>query len=215
MGRNTEKDAVEMASKNRRILENGFRIFAERSIDSVKMTDISDAAGIAISSLYRYYSTKPKLVMAISTWVWDRYTNSQRLDASKESERTAAEEFNFYLEAFLDLYRNHKDILRFNQFFNIYIQTVNIPEEEKKPFTDVVHALEARFAKMYQKGVRDGTLNTEMPEKKMFSTTLHLMLAAVTRYAVGLAFVEGTDAEEELKMQKELLLKRFCANNSI
>lgn len=69
MGRNTEKDAVEMASKNRRILENGFRIFSENPIDSVKMTDISDAAGIAISSLYRYYSTKPKLVMAISTWV--------------------------------------------------------------------------------------------------------------------------------------------------
>lgn len=44
MGRNTEKDAVETASKNRRILENGFRIFAGNPIDSVKMTDISDAA---------------------------------------------------------------------------------------------------------------------------------------------------------------------------
>ena len=29
--------------------------------------DVAKAAGIAISSLYRYYSTKPKLVMAIST----------------------------------------------------------------------------------------------------------------------------------------------------
>ena len=58
MGRNTEKDAVEMASKNRSILENGFRIFAENSIDSVKMTDISDAAGIAISSLYHCRNLK-------------------------------------------------------------------------------------------------------------------------------------------------------------
>lgn len=125
MGRNTEKDAVEMASKNRRILENGFRIFSENPIDSVKMMDISDAAGIAISSLYRYYSAKPKLVMAISAWVRDRYKNSRRLDASKESERAAAEEFNFCLEAFLNLYRNHKDIMRFNRFFNIYIQTAS------------------------------------------------------------------------------------------
>ena len=43
----------------------------------------------------------------------------------------------------------------------------------------------------------------------MFSVTLHLMLATVTRYAVGLAYNEDTDAEAELELLKEMLLSKF------
>ena len=43
----------------------------------------------------------------------------------------------------------------------------------------------------------------------MFSVTLHLMLATVTRYAVGLAYNEDTDAEVELELLKEMLLSKF------
>ena len=135
LGRNLEKDAIEMAVKNQRILENGFRIFTEKSFEKVKMTDVSDAAEIAISSLYRYYSSKPKLIIAISTWVWEEYMKEsvKKKRNRKDVGRTAAEEFDAFLESFLDLYRNHKDILRFNQFFNVYLQSEVIPEEEKKP----------------------------------------------------------------------------------
>jgi hypothetical protein len=45
----------------------------------------------------------------------------------------------------------------------------------------------------------------------MFSTTLHLMLAAVTRYAVGLVYVpeSGFDAEKELEKMKMALLHEY------
>jgi len=35
------------------------------------------------------------------------------------------------------------------------------------------------------------------------------MLAVVSRYAVGLAYNEETDVEEELRLQKEMLMQRF------
>ncbi len=212
MGRNIEKDAIEMASKNQRILENGFRVFAERTIERVTMTDVAKAARIAVASLYRYYSTKPKLVVGISTWVWDDYTRKsfEKLSETEEAGGTAAEEFEIYLDAFLDLYRNHKDMLRFNQFFNVYIQSERIPPEQMKPYTDVICTLEARFGETYRKGQRDGTLRTDMPEKEMFSATLHLMLAVVTRYAVGLVYSQGACIESELLLQKEILMRKFC-----
>ena len=45
----------------------------------------------------------------------------------------------------------------------------------------------------------------------MFSTTLHLMLAAVTRYAIGLVYIpeNGFDAEKELEKLKEAMLLRY------
>lgn len=210
MGRNLEKDAIEMAAKNQRILENGFRIFAESSIEKVTMNDVAKAAGIAISSLYRYYSTKPKLVMAISVWAWGAYSeeNEKREAELVNPDRTAAEMFDFYLESFLDLYRNHKNILRFNQFFNIYLASGEITKEEMTPYLDMICGLKKRFGRIYRKARQDETLRTDLTEKQMFSATLHLMMAVVTRYAVGLVYNEETDIQE-LQLQKEILMQRF------
>ena len=211
MGRNLEKDAIEMAAKNQRILENGFRIFSERGIDTVTMNDVAKAAGIAISSLYRYYSTKPKLVMGIGTWAWEEYMKAGAENGARAArpDKTAAEMFDFYLESFLDLYRNHKDLLRFNQYFNMYLRSAAVPEEELRQYMDMIRSMEARFAQIYRRGQQDGTLRTQEPEKKIFSATLHLMLAAVTRYAVGLVYTEETDTEEELRLLKNLLLSQY------
>ena len=49
---------------------------------------------------------------------------------------------------------------------------------------------------------------TDVPEEEIFSTTLHLMLAAATRYAVGLIY-QGGDPEEELTALKEMLMERY------
>jgi AcrR family transcriptional regulator len=186
------------------------RIFAENGIEKVTMNDVARAAGIAVSSLYRYYSSKPKLVLAISTWAWTAYAeeNEKQEAALGKLDRTAAEMFDFYLERFVDLYRAHKDLLRFNQFFNIYQARGEISREEMQPYLDMIHRLEKRFGRLYRKALEDGTLRTEMPEKEMFSATLHLMMAVITRYAVGLAY-NGEMAAGELRMQKEMLMKRF------
>ena len=50
----------------------------------------------------------------------------------------------------------------------------------------------------------------------MFSTTLHLMLAAVTRYAMGLVYIpeKGFDPVKELTMLKEMLLAKYCLRES-
>ncbi len=212
MGRNLEKDAIEMADKNRRILENGFRIFAEKTIEKVKMTEVAEAAGIGIASLYRYYSTKPALVMGISTWLWDEYQKSVSTKQDSESFRnmTGAEAFEDYLDSFLDMYRNHADLLRFNQFFNVYLQSEGIRDEDMKSYQAVIRTLEKRFEVIYRKGFKDGTLRSDVVPSEVFSATAHLMLAAVTRYAVGLAYTEDTDAERELELLKRVLLREYA-----
>ena len=58
---------------------------------------------------------------------------------------------------------------------------------------------------------QDGTMRTDLPEEEVFSTTLHLMLAVVTRYAVGLVYIPevGFDAVSELETLKEALLWKY------
>ena len=208
MGINPELNELQKEVTRQRILETGFRIFAEGTIEKVKMSDVAKVGGVGTTTVYRYYKTKPELVLAISTWAWERYLN-QTLRQIDPSKVTAAEEYEFFLDTFLDMYHNHRNLLRFNQFFNVYVQNEEIPPEVMEPYFKVVKNLEARFAALHEKAKKDHTVRTDIPAKEMLLTSTHLMLAAVTRYAVGLVYEGGIDPEKELVLQKNMLLREF------
>jgi len=208
MGFVPELDEQRKAATREKILETALRVFAEKTIDAVNLTDIAKEAGIGMATVYRHFDKKPDLVLAASTWAWQKY-RQENWRAVDRAGMSAAEVFEYFLDAFLDLYRNHRDLLRFNQYFNAYVKREGIPPERMKPYADVMNALAAQFHTIWTMGEQDGTLRTDVPEKKMFSLTLHLMLAAVTRYAVGLLYDAGIDPEEELTELKDMLMQRY------
>lgn len=194
------------AALRQQIIESAFRVYSEKTIDAINLTQVAKAAGVGVATVYRYFESKTELVLEVNTWVWDKYMNEKQV-RNDADERSAAEIFEVYLESFIDLYRDHRDILRFNQFFNVYIQREDVTAEQLTPFNRMVDSLARRFHHLYEKARVDHTMRTDIPERELFSKTLHLMLAAVTRYAVGLAYDGGIPPEEELRYLKELLLR--------
>jgi hypothetical protein len=75
----------------------------------------------------------------------------------------------------------------------------------------MVDMLGVQFHSLYERGLKDGSLRTDVSEATMFSSLLHIMLAAATRYAVGLVVVyeDSIDPDSELVLLEELLLSRF------
>ena len=209
--RGTGKEAEIIAAKRMEFAEKAYELFSAKDINSVSLQDIADATPYGIATLYRYFVNKPTLVIEAAAWKWRQFQAEYRKRKQESGEMTAAQIFEFYLDSFLELYRNHRDLLRFNQFFNIYIQAEKIDTETVKPYREMIEETEEPFHRMYVKAQMDHTVCTDMPEAEMFSATLHLMLAAVTRYAVGLVYQVGTDPEKELELLKELLLKKFRA----
>jgi len=208
MGYNAEKDAQKWAATHQKILETALHVFAEKTIDAVNLTEIANKAGVGIMTVYRHFDKKPDLVLAVSTWAWERYRN-QATHSLDQSVMTAAEFFEFYLNSFIDLYRNHRDLLCFNLYFNVYVKREDIPTEQMQPYANVIDTLARQFHNIYLLGCQDGTLRVEKSEKAMFSATLHLMLAAVARYAAGLVFDAGIDPESELLLLKKMLMKEY------
>ena len=208
MGTNAELEALKGNAVRQRIIEGAFRVFSERAIEPVKMPDVAKAAGVGVATVYRYFGTKTDLVLAVGTAVWGKYIRGSADTMSDTF--TARQRFEYYLDSFLDLYRRHKDLLRFNQFFNVYISEEGISDDSKREYTEMIDALSARFHRMYEIAKKDRTIRTDVPEREMFSSTLHLMLAAVTRYAVGLVYKGGGDPESELTMLKQMLLREYA-----
>lgn len=211
--RDKAKDAAEKAIRGKRAMESAFRLFSEKGIDLVTMPDISADSGVGRSSLYRYFSSKLDLVIAVGAWKWNEYIGARdaTLTPEKLGRMTASEYLRWYMDGFIDLYRNHGDILRFNYYFNSFLRNEKATPEQVQPYMDVIEGLKISFHGLYEKGVKDGTLRTDITEEAMLSSSFHIMLAAVTRYAVGLVYAPegGTDQEAELIMLENALLREY------
>ena len=213
MGFDPKQDALQKEETNRRILDAGFCIFSEMSIDKVSMANVANKAGIGIATLYRYYRTKPELVVAVGTHVWSNFIRDYT-PIRNDDKITAVEELEFFLDSFLELYKNHKKLLCFNQFFNIYIRNEAVPPKALNSYNEMVDRLAMRFHRTYVKGERDKTLCTEMSEKAMFLSIVHLMLAAVTRYAIGLVYEKDSESYKELILLKNMIMREFSQKNN-
>lgn len=198
--------------KRLRIMETGFRLFSERGIVQVTMPEVAEASGISRATLFRYFSSKLELVYSIAIWKWENYlaARGNLVNDAVLDKLTGAEYMKVYLDAFLDLYHNHTDILCFNYEFNSYLRNEQTEQGQGQAYTGMIEKLFESFHRLYEKGRRDGTLNTAIPEETMFSGSLHIMLAAATRYAVGLVYVsDRTAPEQELIMLENMLLREY------
>ena len=165
------------------------------------------------AAFFLYFPSKLDLVIAIGARKWGEYisANYDRLSPEELERMSGAQHLRWYMDSFLDLYRNHRDILCFNYEFNSFLRSELNSPEQKSAYIQMVDELSRLFHNVYEKGMRDGTLRNDISEEAMFSSSFHIMLAAVTRYAVGLVYIpeQGSDPESELEMLKELLLLRY------
>ena len=210
---NIERDAATTAQKQRKLMETGYRLFSERTIEAVSMNEVAQESGVGIATMYRYYENKLDFLVAISTWKWEEYWEGMQIRLKRtDKQYTAAQEYGLFLNAFVEMYQETPDILRFNQYMNIYVRSLATDLNPGNPLSVMIDRLAVRFRLIWLKGKRDGTLRTEVPWAKAFSASLHIMLAAATRYAVGLLYhpAEGMDPVSELELLKNLLLKHFA-----
>ena len=203
----------EMERRRVDFLEKGFELFSEKSIESVTLQNVADASGHGIATLYRYFISKHHFLVEMAGHEWSKFfkENRKRRPSENFEGMTAAGMFDFYLDSFLEVYRNHRQLLKFNQLFNVYLRSEEVNQEHQVMYLNLMKPASDFFHIVYEKAKQDHTLRTDIPEAEILSTTLHLMLAVVTRYAVGLVYEpeEGFDPERELEIQKEMLFQRY------
>lgn len=209
---NVEEKAYKQKRKME-FLKAGFALFSAKSIEAVTLEEVAKASGHGPATLYRYFDSKSGLLLEISAWKWGEFFEQNRRRRPSESfeEKTAADMFAFYLDSFLEVYRKNKALLRFNQFFNIYLQSEDAGQNTKVMYQKLMEPITDFFRMMYGKAKQDGTIRTDIPEEEVLSTTMHLMLAAVTRYAVGLVYHPpgGFDDLKELETLRDMLFRQY------
>ncbi len=207
--RDPERDMIDMARRREKLLETGFRLFAEYTIEAVSLQQIAKESGVGIATLYRYFGNKPELVIEIGTRKWQEYFLEVESAYEKRGgdAMNAATELEFFLDCFIDLYRDHKDILRFNRNFDTYVKHEGCTQEQMRPYNEAVTVFADKFHRLYSKAREDHTLHIRISENTMFVNLMYIMLSVAGKYAEGLVYPpdEERDMTEELEMLKQMV----------
>lgn len=196
--------------RDQKIIDTAFKIFVERKIEPVSMGEIAEAVGIGRATLFRCYSGKLELVIAVCAAKWKAYFDEldKKRPLSSIGDVPAIDRFVFTLDSYIDMYKHHKDFLQFNDNFNHYVTHEHAENEQLEVLHQALRSANTRFHLMFEKAREDRTFRTDIPEETFFRVTLHSMMAACAHYAGGFIWgaVENMDYTDELLLQKEMLI---------
>ena len=171
--------------QRRRILEAAEKLFDERGIDRVTMTEIISASELRPSTIYQYFSSKDDIVWAILEVVLADF--SARAKIAIDREKTALAKITALLELMADdLTRKQAKVRFLAQFDAMYAR--DWPAER-------LLTLEAQinpegfehFSRLIREGIADGSLRADLDPE----LTLHAVINAVVGAQRRLASLGG------------------------
>ena len=206
----SEKQMEKERERDQRIIDTAFRLFVEKKIEAVSMDEVAKEAGVGRATLFRCYTNKTELVIAVCASKWKAYLDKldETRPISSVHDIPAVGRFIFTLDSYIEMYQNHKDLLQYNENFNSYVSHQTVEESELKEFHASLNSVNTRLHMMYEKAKEDKTLRTDIPEEKFMRVTVHTMMTVCAHYAGG--FIWGSDKNrdypEELLLLKEMIL---------
>ena len=180
MPRNIERDKREADRRKNQLIEAGFRLFSQNGIETVSLQKVADAANVSPATMYKYFLTKEKLLIAISAKVWDEVWQEALGDPGTNhfEHFTAYQGIEFYADRMIALYKNRPEVLRFSGEYKTYMnRRGNMEDKQLREHLDVLKPMQLLFHGMYERAKVDGSIRTDIPEEEMFITSSITMLS--------------------------------------
>lgn len=153
------------------IVEEATKLFLDKSIVSVTMSDIAKRVGIGEATLYRYFQKKQNIVMQasvkLSKSVVETYFNLNT-DTSGFTQLTS-----FY-KAYEDIFSNHPDYFKFINELDAYIITENV--SDKREYETNINVYKEIFENAYKKGLSDNSVKKIEDVSTFYYSTTHALL---------------------------------------
>lgn len=203
-----------ITEKREIVIETAFKLFAENKIEPVTMTVVADNCNMGVASIYRYFGTKKELVIAVATKKWREYYSElqkyyKELNVDK---MTAAQELEFYIDRYIDLYNENNDLLNFNANFGIYIGSEDTTKDEMRPYNSIIDKFVNRFHMLYKKAQDDKTIRTDISERSILYNIMYTMMSALSKYSTNIIHSADQDRnyEKEICQLKDMYLEYYC-----
>lgn len=172
------------------IVDSAKKLFLSRSISEITIKDISSVSGIGEATIYRYFTNKENLVIAVSLSIQQ---DILKVPFSKEK-RTGIDKIQDFFNLFRNIFVEHKDYFKFiAEFDTVYLN--NIKNKENKEYSLGLDAFYDIFMSAYELGLKDKSIKEVKNIKLYYYTSTHSLLELCKKLA---------STESGLKQDKEV-----------
>ena len=197
-------------------LAAGAELFLERGIESVKMTDIAEASGIGVATLYRYFGTKTRIAADVMTFLWNdlRSLYAGVFDSEVFKAQSGLKQLSDLMQMFVVLYRNHKSFMRLLGEFDRFVISEGLPKEELAEYESSVIDFYPVLQRAYKTGCEDGSVRGDVDFRLFYMTFAHALTEMCKKFINGeiLPSDDFSCAEKELELLIETAVA-YVKNN--
>ena len=184
------------------IIDSAKKLFLNKSISEITIKDISAVSDLGEATIYRYFSNKENLVIAVSISIQQDilsvpFTNE---------EKNGLKQIRDFFEVFKNIFIEHKNYFKFiAEFDTIYLN--NIKNKEYSLGLDVFCDL---FMRAYDLGLKDKSIKEVKDIKLYYYTCTHSLLELCKKLASS-----DSELKQDLEVNKlaeiEYLISLFIS----
>ena len=169
------------------IIDSAKKLFLNKSISEITIKDISAVSDLGEATIYRYFSNKENLVVAVSLSIQQDILSVP----FTQDEKNGLEQIKNFFELFRNIFIEHKNYFKFiAEFDTIYLN--NIKNKDYSLGLDVFYDL---FMRAYELGLKDKSIKEVKDIKLYYYTCTHSLLELCKKLA---------STESELKQDQEV-----------
>ena len=182
--------------------------FIENGIDNSKISDIAKRAEVGTITVYRYFETKPRLVIECATKLWksEMEALTPLLFPTDFVELTGFEQAKHILGILGSLHEKCPVLLRLLEQFDNYIVKEHIAKEQLQQYEAGIIDTRETLLSAIRTGQKDGSIRTDFDALQFYATTTHAVVALSQKLLMRGDVIES-DLETDAKTQIALLIE--------
>lgn len=176
-------------------------LFEEKGIDNTTMQDIATEAGLGVATVFRLFSKKEKIVVAVATEglkeILSVFQKAASLDVS------ALDKMEVLMNNFIDQLKNQEgDYIGILEEFDTYSSRLEEPIEDIERFKEVYKEVSGTFSSIIEEGKKDGSIRKDIDIDASLITLINTFAIFAKKLAVqkSVFFIE-LDMEPEMQLE--------------
>ena len=174
-------------SRSMFVISQASALFLRDGIASVRMTDIAEASGVGVATLYRHYKTKTSIAIHAGMHMWgifnDRIRRAIETDAFLDMD--GAERLMMLFEKYIDAYTAYPEFVRFLDEFDHLVLAEGADPEELSAYGQAIDSFYIIFEDAYQLGRADGSVTRRVDFPVLYRTVAHAMMGVAQHLVRG------------------------------
>lgn len=184
----------EMQERREKIIQTAFRLFCERGIEGVPLTEIAKKAQVSDNTIYRYFENKENLVLEAFIKLWDNimsFVERGVEGTANYASLTGYEQIKVWIEGFRQLYLHDEAFILFSYEAKLYLLRHKVKLDRFQQDA-LMHSIRPPCVAALDKGKADGSIPTKQDSEDLF----YAIWGAIRGYIVKIVIYDSLYGED-------------------